>query len=186
MKVMAGRATVLAVFLGVLLVALAPVGAAAASREKIDARVQETLARFYEKVKTGRGIDDQAAGVLVFPRITKGGFILGGEYGEGALIVDGTTVGYYSIASPSIGLQFGLQTKSLILVFLSREALERFRHSDGWAIGVDANVTLVEVGASTDINTEISKTPIMAFVLDHKGLMAGISLEGTKISRIER
>ncbi|GIX17947.1 MAG: lipoprotein [Rhodothalassiaceae bacterium] len=186
MRVTAGRAAVLAAFVGVLLLALAPVGAAAASREKIDARVNETLARFYEKVKTGRGIVDQAAGVLVFPRITKGGFILGGEYGEGALIVDGTTVGYYSIASPSIGLQFGLQTKSLILVFLSREALERFRRSDGWAIGVDANVTLVEVGASTDINTEISKTPIMAFVLDHKGLMAGISLEGTKISRIER
>ncbi len=161
-------------------------GAWAASKAKIDARVAETLAQFTKKYKSAQGILDQAAGVLVFPRITKGSFILGGEYGEGALIVDGTTVGYYSVASPSIGLQFGLQTKSLILVFLSQDALERFRRSDGWAIGVDANVTLVEIGASADINTEISRTPIMAFVLNHKGLMAGISLEGTKISRIER
>ncbi len=161
-------------------------GVQAASKAKIDARVAETLAQFTKKYKSAQGILDQAAGVLVFPRITKGGFIIGGEYGEGALIVDGTTVGYYSVASPSIGLQFGLQTKSLILVFLSQDALERFRRSDGWAIGVDANVTLVEIGASADINTEISRTPIMAFVLNHKGLMAGISLEGTKISPIER
>ncbi len=160
--------------------------AVAASKAKIDARVAETLAQFTKKYKSAQGILDQAAGVLVFPRITKGGFIIGGEYGEGALIVDGTTVGYYSVASPSIGLQFGLQTKSLILVFLSQDALERFRRSDGWAVGVDANVTLVEIGASTDINTAISRTPIMAFVLNHKGLMAGISLEGTKISPIER
>ncbi len=171
----------------VLVLGLVPVGGAlAASKAEIDARVAETLAQFTKKYKSAQGILDEAAGVLVFPRITKGGFIIGGEYGEGALIVDGTTVGYYSVASPSIGLQFGLQTKSLILVFLSQEALERFRRADGWAIGVDANVTLVEIGTSADINTAISRTPIMAFVLNHKGLMAGISLEGTKISRIER
>ena len=170
-----------------LILSLVPIGGAlAASKAKIDARVAETLAQFTKAYKSAQGILDQAAGVLVFPRITKGGFIIGGEYGEGALIVDGTTVGYYSLASPSIGLQFGLQTKSLILVFLSRDALERFRRSDGWAIGVDANVTLVEIGTSADVNTAISKTPIMAFVLNHKGLMAGISLEGTKISPIER
>ena len=170
-----------------LILSLVPIGGAlAASKAKIDARVAETLAQFTKTYKSAQGILDQAAGVLVFPRITKGGFIIGGEYGEGALIVDGTTVGYYSLASPSIGLQFGLQTKSLILVFLSRDALERFRRSDGWAIGVDANVTLVEIGTSADVNTAISKTPIMAFVLNHKGLMAGISLEGTKISPIER
>ncbi|RMF16158.1 MAG: hypothetical protein D6757_03255 [Alphaproteobacteria bacterium] len=175
-----------------LLIALLMVGlwraapAEAASKEKIDRSVEEALEQFYDKVKTGRGIIDRAAGVLVFPRITKGGFIVGGEYGEGALIVDGTTVGYYSSASASFGLQFGLQSKTLIIIFLSDEALEKFRNSDGWTVGVDANVTLIDIGTSTDINTIVTRTPIMAFVMNHKGLMAGISLEGTKISPIER
>ncbi len=181
------RWTQIGVLIAMLIVGLwraAPVEAA--SKAKIDAGVEQALDQFYQKVKAGRGLVERAAGVLVFPRITKGGFIVGGEYGEGALIVDGTTVGYYSSAAASFGLQFGLQSKTLIIVFLSDDALERFRNSDGWTIGIDANVTLIEIGASADLNTIVSRTPIMAFVMNHKGLMAGISLEGTKISPIER
>ncbi len=181
------RWTGIGVLIVMLMVALWRVAPAeAASKAKIDAGVADALEQFYERVKAGRGLVERAAGVLVFPRITKGGFFVGGEYGEGALVVDGTTVGYYSTAAASFGLQFGLQSKTLIILFLSDEALERFRNSDGWTVGIDANVTLIEVGASADINTILTRTPIMAFVLNHKGLMAGISLEGTKISPIER
>lgn len=168
-----------------LIAALTFQGAAhAASKEKIDRRVNEALSEFKSEVGGADAVLAKAVGVLVFPRITKGGFGIGGEYGEGALRVGGASVAYYSNAAASAGLQIGLQRRRQMLVFLDQTALDRFRASDGWEIGVDASVTVITVGAGGSIDTNQLNQPIVAFVFDSKGLMYNLSLEGTKISQI--
>ena len=158
--------------------------AEAASKSKIDRRTDEALAEFKSEIGGADAVLAKAVGVLVFPRITKGGFGIGGEYGEGALRVGGKSVAYYSNAAASAGLQIGLQRRRQMLVFLDQKALDKFRASDGWEIGVDASVTVITVGAGGSIDTNQLNQPIVAFVFDSKGLMYNLSLEGTKISRI--
>lgn len=168
------------------LVALMTVTAAAhaASKEKIDRRTDKALAEFREGVTGADEVLAKAAGVLVFPSIKKAGIGIGGEYGQGALRIGGSTVGYYSTASASIGFQLGAQARRQIIVFLDPKALERFRLSDGWEIGVDASVTVVTIGAGGAIDATQLNQPIVAFVFDSKGLMYNLSLEGSKISQI--
>ncbi len=156
----------------------------AASQEKIDRRTNEALSEFRSEISGADAVLSKAVGVLVFPRITKGGFGIGGEYGEGALRIGGKSVAYYSNAAASAGLQIGLQRRRQMLVFLDQTALDKFRASDGWEIGVDASVTVITVGAGGSIDTKQLNQPIVAFVFDSKGLMYNLSLEGTKISRI--
>lgn len=156
----------------------------AASKEKIDLRVDRALSEFKSEIGGADAVLERAVGVLVFPRITKGGFGFGGEYGEGALRVGGNSVAYYSNAAASAGLQIGLQRRRQMLVFLDQQALDRFRASDGWEIGVDASVTVITVGAGGSIDTNQLNQPVVAFVFDSKGLMYNLSLEGTKISQI--
>ena len=156
----------------------------AASKEKIDLRVDRALSEFRSEIGGADAVLERAVGVLVFPRITKGGFGFGGEYGEGALRVGGKSVAYYSNAAASAGLQIGLQRRRQMLVFLDQQALDRFRASDGWEIGVDASVTVITVGAGGSIDTNQLNRPVVAFVFDSKGLMYNLSLEGTKISQI--
>ena len=158
--------------------------AEAASKSKIDRRTNEALAEFKSEIGGADAVLAKAVGVLVFPRITKGGFGIGGEYGEGALRIGGKSVAYYSNAAASAGLQIGLQRRRQMLVFLDQTALDKFRASDGWEIGVDASVTVITVGAGGSIDTNQLNQPIVAFVFDSKGLMYNLSLEGTKISRI--
>ena len=156
----------------------------AASREKIDRRVDKALSEFRSEIGGADAVLARAVGVLVFPRITKGGFGFGGEYGEGALRVGGKSVAYYSNVAASAGLQIGLQRRRQMLVFLDQEALDKFRLSDGWEIGVDASVTVITLGVGGSIDTNQLNQPVVAFVFDSKGLMYNLSLEGTKISRI--
>lgn len=158
--------------------------AEAASKSKIDRRTDEALAEFRSDISGADAVLAKAVGILVFPRITKGGFGIGGEYGEGALRIGGKSVAYYSNAAASAGLQIGLQRRRQMLVFLDQTALDKFRASDGWEIGVDASVTVITVGAGGSIDTNQLNQPIVAFVFDSKGLMYNLSLEGTKISRI--
>ena len=168
-------------------VALFSLGSAnAASKEKIDRRTDEALSEFTSEISGAQAVLEKAVGVLVFPRITKGGFGVGGEYGEGALRVGEKSVAYYSNAAASAGLQIGLQRRRQMLVFLDETALKKFRASDGWEIGVDASVTVITVGAGGSIDTKQLNQPIVAFVFDSKGLMYNLSLEGTKISRIHQ
>jgi lipid-binding SYLF domain-containing protein len=178
-------------FVQVVLAALAGLmmfsGAAhAASKEKIDRRVAEKLKEFKEEVGGASSLLAGADGVLVFPSVKKAGIGVGGEYGEGALLVGGRTVGYYSTAAASIGFQLGAQARSQILVFLEKEALDKFRASDGWEVGVDASVAVVVVGAGGSIDATKLNQPVVAFVFDSKGLMYNLSLEGSKISKIDR
>lgn len=166
---------------------LALTGAAhAGSKAKIDRKVDKALAEFREDINGADAVLAKAKGVLVFPSIKKGGFGVGGEYGEGALRVGGTSVAYYNNAAASIGFQIGVQARRQILVFLDQTALDKFRSSQGWEIGVDASVTVVTIGAGGSIDSAQLNQPIVAFVFDSKGLMYNLSLEGTKISRIHK
>ncbi|GJL94672.1 MAG: lipoprotein [Hyphococcus sp.] len=156
----------------------------AASKEKIDRRVNEALTEFRSEIGGADAVLAKAKGVLVFPLIRKAGIGIGGEYGEGALRIGGETVSYYSTAAASVGFQLGAQSRRQIIVFLDQGALDKFRLSDGWEIGVDASVAVITVGAGGAIDTTQLNQPIVAFVFDNKGLMYNLSLEGSKISEI--
>jgi lipid-binding SYLF domain-containing protein len=127
-----------------------------------------------------------AAGTLVFPRVTKGGAGIAGEYGEGALRIDGKTVGYYSVSSASIGLTLGAAKRSEIIVFTTQEALNQFTSSKGWSVGADTGVALISKGGGANYDTETLKKPVVAFVFAEKGLIGDLSLEGSKIDKIDR
>ena len=160
--------------------------ASAASAEEIDIKVDATLAEFKQEVTGGAEFLTKAKGVLVFPDVIKAGLVIGGEYGTGALRVGGKSVQYYNIASASFGFQIGAQQYAIVMVFLDDQALKNFRDSQGWEAGVDGSVAVAEWGAGKDITTQNFKDPIVGFVLGNKGLMAGISLEGSKISKIQK
>ncbi len=165
-----------------LLAAAAP-SAAAKSASEIQAAVKACLERFAKQVGGGRELTAQAKGILVMPGVIKAGFILGGEYGEGALRVGGKTAGYYRLASGSIGLQIGGQAKDIVILFMTEEALRGFQASEGWEVGIDGNVALVNLGGGERVDFTRMKEPIIGFVFDVKGLMADISLKGAKFSR---
>jgi len=156
----------------------------AGKRDTINAGIDSTLARLYENVDGSRDLVAKARGVLVFPSVIAAGFWVGGQYGEGALRIDGRTVGYYSTLAGSFGLQIGAQSKALVFLFMTKEALDDFLHSQGWAVGANATVAVLKVGANGAVDTSTATSPVQAFVLTNGGLMAGVSLEGTKVSRL--
>jgi len=158
----------------------------AASKKEIDLTVDTALERFKKEVMGAERFLEQARGILVFPDVVKAGFGIGGEYGEGALLIDGETVDYYNTAGASIGFQFGAQFKTVILIFLEQEALDKFRNSSGWEVGVDGSVALVKLGAGKDINNLSVDEPIVGFVFSNKGLMYNLTLEGSKITRLKK
>jgi lipid-binding SYLF domain-containing protein len=172
--------------LGLWLSALAPQPAAAASAAEIDVQVVAALNRFDQEVPAGRELLARAKAVLVFPKVIKAGFGIGGEYGEGALRINGRSVGYYNLISASIGLQLGAQSRAEMLLFMTDEALERFRSSDGWEAGVDGSVALVTTGVAGEIDTNTINQPVIGFVFGEEGLMANLSLEGAKISKLDK
>lgn len=174
-------------FLAVILPGfLSPKIAKAATAREIDVSVDVALERFTKEVKGAEEFLASAKGVLVFPSVIKAGFVVGGEYGEGALRIAGRTVDYYSTAAASLGLQLGAQSKTIILVFMQQEALEKFRGSEGWKVGVDGSVALVTVGVGGTLDTETIKDPIVGFVFGQKGLMYNLTLEGAKMTRIQK
>lgn len=158
----------------------------AASAEKIDRRVNEALTQFKEEIDGAEVFLAQAAGYLVFPRVVKAGIGVGGEYGEGALRVGGKTVGYYSTASGSIGFQLGAQAKSIIVIFMTADSLKKFRNSDGWKVGVDGSVALIDIGAGKSIDSSNVKDPVVGFVFGSKGLMYNLTLEGSKFTKLDK
>jgi len=156
----------------------------AAKRNSIDAGVDATLARLYDTVSGSQELISKSSGVLVFPQVLAAGFWIGGQYGTGALRVGGRTTGYYSTVAASFGLQIGAQSKAIIFAFMNPVALDAFTNSQGWSAGADATVALVTVGANGKIDTSTATSPVEAFVLTNAGLMAGVSLEGVKVSRL--
>ncbi|WP_408360577.1 MULTISPECIES: BPSL1445 family SYLF domain-containing lipoprotein [unclassified Paraburkholderia] len=154
-------------------------------RRAIDAKVHGTLSKLYANVRGSRELVDKANGVLVFPSVIKVGFVAGGEYGEGALRVGGKSVGYYSTVSGSFGLQAGAQSKAVIFLFMTHDALNSFRRSKGWSVGGEGSVALLKVGANGAIDTTTATAPVNAIVLTNAGLMGDVSLSGTKVSRLK-
>ncbi|MEX2125376.1 MAG: YSC84-related protein [Woeseia sp.] len=167
-------------------VVLLPVNALAATAAELDASVEETKQLFAEQVDGAQEFLDQAAGYLVFPRVIKVGIGVGGETGEGALVVGGQTVGYYRTASGSIGFQLGAQAKSIVIAFMTKESLDKFQNSAGWKVGVDGSVALIDIGAGKAIDTTSINDPVVGFVFGAKGLMYNLTLEGSKITRIDK
>jgi lipid-binding SYLF domain-containing protein len=155
-----------------------------ASAAKINAAVRLTLDQFFSQTPGARALASLAAGVLVFPTVVKAGFGIGGEYGEGAMLIGGNPVAYYNIVSASFGFQLGAQSRSVIIMFMTPRALAGFNNKAGWKVGVDGSVTLITLGADASIDTDKITSPVIGFVLDAKGLMYNLTLEGSKISRI--
>ena len=169
-------------FLGFTLAA--PVSYAKSGRE-IDASVDTALSVFSTKVFGAKDMLSKAKGVLVLAPVIKGGIGLGGEYGTGALRINGKTVDYYNTISGSIGFQLGGQAKKMYLLFMEDQALRDFRKSDGWKAGVDGSVALIAIGADGSVDTTKTNQPIIAFVLDQKGLMYNLTIEGSKFNKIK-
>ncbi|HLW48104.1 MAG TPA: YSC84-related protein [bacterium] len=164
----------------------APSVSQAKTAAEINAGVDAAIARFDETVKGGAKFLASSKGVLVFPGVVKVAFVIGGQYGEGALREGGQPHGYYSIAGGSWGASFGIQSKDLLLVFRDRAALRSFEQASGWQVGVNGAVTLVNVGVGADLSTMQINQPVVAFVVGQKGLMFDVSLQGAKITRITR
>ena len=154
-----------------------------AKRDQIESNVDATLARLYEAAPVSREMVARAAGVLVFPSVLNVGLVIGGEHGDGALRVGGQTVEYYTTSGGSIGIQAGAQTKAEVIVFMTQESLDKFRASHGWTVGADATVAVAHIGANGSVDSETIRRPIVGFVMNNTGLMAGVSLEGSKISK---
>jgi lipid-binding SYLF domain-containing protein len=174
------------VALGLLVLALPPVTARADSAAEIDIKTDAALKQFVASVDGAQVFLDNAKGVLVFPSVFRLGFFFGGGYGEGALRIDGRTVDYYNVVAGSWGLQIGAQTQTVIIVFIEQAALDQFRASKGWEVGVDGSVALVEFGGAASVTTMNAKDPIVGFIFNNKGLMVALTLEGSKITKLNK
>jgi lipid-binding SYLF domain-containing protein len=179
------RILCVAVFV-LLISALGAAPGEAKSAPEIDAGVSTTLDRFFNNVRGARELANKAAGILVFPSVYKGGFGFGGEYGEGALLIGGRTADYYNTISASVGFQLGLQKRSVIIMFMTQSALDQFRRTRGWKAGVDGSVAIITAGVGGAIDTNKVSSPVVGFILNPKGLMYNLTLEGSKITRISR
>ena len=145
--------------------------------------VAKTMASLYASAPGSKEMASKAKGILVFPRVFNGSAILGGEYGRGALLVDGRLVGNYKVSSISLGVQAGMQSESIVLMFMSQEALDRFTSGDSWTAGADGAVALGRVGANGRVES-VNDNGVVAFALTNAGLMVGANLNGTHITKV--
>ena len=153
---------------------------------QIDLDADEALKIFTTDIDGSEIFLNQSAGYLVFPRALRAGLVAGAETGEGVLRIDGKTVDFFRITSGSLGLQAGAQARSIVICFMSENALEDFRNSSGWRVGVDGSVALIDVGAGKTIDSQNVRDPVVGFIFNSSGLMANLTLEGTRFTRISR
>jgi lipid-binding SYLF domain-containing protein len=182
MKTTKSRAAAVCALLGML----ATTAAVAATKAHIDAGVARAIRQFHALNPEHAKLEKKAFGELVFPRLTKGGIGVAGEYGEGALLEKGQTVGYYSLSSASIGLTLGAARHREILLFMTQDALDKFVNSQGWSAGADTGVAVVSQGAGGAYDSETLNKPVLAFIFGVKGLIGDASIEGSKINKIDR
>lgn len=150
----------------------------------IDEGIDATMATLYTSVPGSEELARKARGILVFPRVLGAGLLVGGEYGRGAMRIDGRTAGYYRTTSLSVGLEAGAESKALVFMFMTKEALDRFLAGDGWTAGVDASVALAKVGANGTLDSSSATAAVNAFALTNRGLMAAATVDGTKVTRL--
>jgi lipid-binding SYLF domain-containing protein len=150
---------------------------------RMEQGVSTTMTALYDSAPDAKELAAKARGILVFPRMVDGGVIVGGEHGRGALTVDGRIVGSYKVSSTSLGLQAGLQSQSLVVMFMTQDALDHFTRGNGWTAGADASVAIGRIGANGRLET-LDDNGVIAFALTNAGLMAGAKVDGTRISKV--
>lgn len=168
-----------------LLWSVASGDALAAKKSVIDARVSEALKLATQTVPEFEALRGKAEGMLVVPSVKEGGLIFAGAFGEGALIIGGETVAYYSYAKASAGFQAGFERHDMILLFLDRSALADFRQSEGWEAGIESKITLLDAGAQAGIDSSTDDRPVVGFIVGQRGLLGGISVKGGKFNQIQ-
>jgi lipid-binding SYLF domain-containing protein len=167
--------------------ALAPTTASAQARSSaadLSRSAQNALQRLYANAPAAKSLGKDAAAILVFPKVTKAGLGIGGQYGEGALIRGGKVVAYYSTTGASYGLQAGVQTYGYAMFFMNESALKQLDKADGFEVGVGPSVVVMDEGMAKSTSTTTMKDDIYAFVFGQKGLMAGLGVQGNKITKI--
>lgn len=160
-------------------------GSSVTKRNSINAESDAALSKLYTQAPESRELVSKARGVLVFPAVISAGFVIGGSYGQGELRVNGRPTAYYSTAAGSVGLLAGADSKAVYILFMTEEALQRFQASNGWTAGADAGVSIVTVGASGRIDSQTIRAPVLGFVLTNGGLMANLSIDGTKFTKLD-
>jgi lipid-binding SYLF domain-containing protein len=169
----------------VIMMCLIQQPAFAGSAAEIDKEVELSLEKLYASSPIAQELSTVAKGILIFPDVIKAGLMIGGQYGQGALRKGDKTVGYYRTVAASYGLQAGAQSFGYALFFLSESAMEYLNTSKGWEIGVGPSITVVDEGLAKSLTTSTAKDDIYAFFFGQKGLMAGIGLQGSKITKID-
>ncbi len=165
---------------------ISPNQSAAATAAEINRDTKKALDILYAKSPKAKELGEKAKGVLVFPGIVKGGFLVGGQFGEGALCIDGKTTGYYNTIQLSYGYQAGLQKYGYALFLMTDSAMKWINKSDGWELGTGPSIVVMDIGAARSFSTTTLQSEIYAFFFDQKGLMGGIGLQGTKITKINK
>ena len=171
--------------------ALLPFGQSARAADSakaaaLDREARAALAKLYATVPAAKAMGEKAVAVLVFPGITKAGLMVGGQYGEGALMKEGKTIAYYNTVSVSYGLQAGIQKYGYVLFFMTDSARQYLDRSDGWELGTGPSIVIVDEGAAGGLSTTTARADVYAFFFDQKGLMGGLGLQGTKITKIKK
>jgi lipid-binding SYLF domain-containing protein len=156
----------------------------AASAATIDREADAALAKLMETTPVAKMLAGQAKGILIFPNIVKAGFIVGAQYGDGALKVNGKTAGYYNIVAASYGLQAGIQSFAYAMFFMTDAAMNYFQKSEGFEVGVGPSVVVVDAGVAKSLTTTTAQSDVYSFIFGQQGLMAGLGLQGSKITRI--
>ena len=180
-------------WLGLLLISLLALtgcqstgGQLASSASDITRDSNAALQNLYASNPEARQLARRAKGILVFPDIVKAGFLVGAQYGSGgALFKNGRTAGYYNIVAGSYGLQAGVQSFSYALFFMDNASLNYLNRSEGWEIGVGPSIVVVDEGMARSLTSTTLQSGVYAFIFGQKGLMAGLGLQGSKISRID-
>jgi lipid-binding SYLF domain-containing protein len=180
------KSTALSVFLMLMASAISYQAVYAGTAQEIDQGVDLALQQLYDSTPAAKELSKIAKGILVFPDIVKGGLIIGGQYGEGALRIGGKTTGYYSSVAASYGLQAGVQKFGYALFFMTDSSLEYLKKSEGWEIGVGPTLVVVDEGVASSLTTTTAKSDIYAFFFSQKGLMAGIGIQGSKITHLDK
>ena len=163
-----------------------PLAATAASRSELDASSKRVLDKLLADVPAAKALYARATGVLVFPTITKAGFVVGGQYGEGVLWKGGKPVAYYNTAGASYGLQAGAQQYGYAMFFMNQKSLDALNAKQGFEVGVGPSVVVVDQGMAKNMTTTTVSEDVYAFVFAQKGLMAGIGIQGNKITKIDK
>ena len=156
----------------------------AASAREIDAQATQALKTFYNSNPGAKALADKAKAVLIFPNVVKAGFLVGGQFGDGALRKRGKTVAYYRSLAASYGFQAGAQSFGYVLFFMDEDSLRYLDQSDGWELGTGPSLVMLDKGFGKALSTTTLQKGVFAYIFDQKGFMGGVGIQGSKITRI--